>query len=82
MWMKCINVVMCIDKRTKNTSKHKKQSNWMQLLKMENDKLPKEICTYKIKKTPYNLEGIYLIQHYQNNKVTNISLYAYKYALL
>lgn len=22
----------------------------MQLLKMENDKLPKEICTYKIKK--------------------------------
>lgn len=51
MWMKCINVVMCIDKRTKNTSKHKKQSNWMQLLKMENDKLPKEICTYKIKKT-------------------------------
>lgn len=49
---------------------------------MENDKLPKEICTYKIKKPPYNLEGIYLIQHYQNNKVTNISLYAYKCALL
>lgn len=51
MWMKCINVVIYIDKRTKNTSKHKKQSNWMQLLKMENDKLPKEICTYKIKRT-------------------------------
>lgn len=47
---------------------------------MENDKLPKEICTYK-KKT-YILEGIYSIQHYQNNEVTNISLYAYKYALL
>lgn len=44
----------------------------MQLLKMENDKLPKEICTYKIRKT-YILEGIYSIQHYQNNKVTNIS---------
>lgn len=53
----------------------------MQLLKMENDKLPKEICTYKIKKT-YILEGIYSIQHYQNNKVTNIRLYAYKYAFL
>lgn len=50
---------------------------------MENDKLPKEICTYKIKKKHnYILEGIYSIQHYQNNKVTNISLYAYKYALL
>lgn len=54
----------------------------MQLLKMENDKLPKEICTYKIKKKKHFLEGIYSIQHYQNNKVTNISLYAYKYALL
>lgn len=53
----------------------------MQLLKMENDKLPKEICTYKIKKT-YIQEGIYSIQHYQNNEVTNISLYAYKCALL
>lgn len=53
----------------------------MQLLKMENDKLPKEICTYKIKKNHF-LEGIYSIQHYQNNKVTHISLYAYKYALL
>lgn len=53
----------------------------MQLLKMENDKLPKEICTYN-KKTPYILEGIYL-RHYQNNKVTNIlRLYAYKYAFL
>lgn len=34
----------------------------MQLLKMENDKLPKEICKHKIKKT-YILEGIYSIQH-------------------
>lgn len=51
MWMKCINVVMCIDKKKLRTHQNtKKQSNWMQLLKMENDKLPKEICTYKIKK--------------------------------
>lgn len=59
MWMKCINVVMCIDKKTKNTSKHKKQSNWMQLLKMENDKLPKEICTYKIKKNIYSGRNLF-----------------------
>lgn len=51
MWMKCINVVMCIDKKKLRTHQNtKKQSNWMQLLKMENDKLPKEICTYKLKK--------------------------------
>lgn len=49
MWMKCINVVMCIDKKLRTHQNTKKQSNWMQLLKMENDKLPKEICTYKIK---------------------------------
>lgn len=41
----------------------------------------KKFVRIKLKKT-YNLEGIYSIQHYQNNKVTNISLYAYKYAFL
>lgn len=31
----------------------------MQLLKMENDKLPKEICTYKIKKNIYSRRNLF-----------------------
>lgn len=40
----------CGKKKLRTHQNTKKQSNWMQLLKMENDKLPKEICTYKVKK--------------------------------